>query len=208
MGTKAHLNQVIASHLVEIRAEEQPDTRVYIFERGEHGEDVCTYADLYEKSNRIARLLLEKGIGKGDSFAVFMRNYPEFVYSLLAGTTIGAVMVPIDPRNRGDRLKFLLNNCGAKAVIVSAESLDMLTEVLGDVPSIKLVSVVYRPELKVPADDRYHAMNEVLEASAWERVDQQIMDERHPMQIIYTSGTTGDPKGVAIRNNRTGLFNI
>ncbi len=34
------------------------------------------------------------------------------------------------------------------------------------------------------------------------------MDVRHPMQIIYTSGTTGDPKGVMIRNNRTGLFNI
>ena len=34
------------------------------------------------------------------------------------------------------------------------------------------------------------------------------MDVRHPMQIIYTSGTTGDPKGVMIRNNRTGVFNI
>ena len=77
---KAHLNPVIASHLVEIKAEENPDTRVYVFERGEHGEDIITYKDLHEKANRIARLLLDKGIKTGDTFAVFMRNYPEFVY--------------------------------------------------------------------------------------------------------------------------------
>ena len=72
-----------------------------------------------------------------------MSNYPEFVYSLIAGTTIGAIMVPIDPRNRGDRLKFLLNNCGAKAVIVSADCLEFLEEIIGDVRDLKLVSVAY-----------------------------------------------------------------
>ena len=40
MATKSHLNQVIASHLVELKADEKPDTVVYIFEKGEHGEDV------------------------------------------------------------------------------------------------------------------------------------------------------------------------
>lgn len=208
MATKAHLNQVIASHLVELRADETPDTQLYIFERGENGEDALTYADLYEKSNKIARLLLDHGIGKGDTFGVFMRNYPEFIYSLLAGTTVGAIMVPIDPRNRGDRLKYLLNNCNAKAVITAGESLESFEEIADGIPSVKLVSVAYRPEHGVPVSDRFHALNEILDSPTWERVDQQIMDVRHPMQIIYTSGTTGDPKGVTIRNNRTGLFNI
>lgn len=208
MATKSHLNQVIASHLVELRADEKPDTVVYVFEKGEHGEDVLTYRDLHENGNKIARLLLDNGVDKGDSFAVFMRNYPEFIYALLAGTTIGAVMVPIDPRNRGDRLKFLLNNCGAKAVIAADDSLETLEEVIADVPSVKLVSVAYHKENGVPVSPKYHALNETLEKTAWETVDQRIMDVRHPMQIIYTSGTTGDPKGVAIRNNRTGLFNI
>ena len=103
MGSKTHLNQAIASHLVEIRAEEMPDREIFVFERGEHGDDVLTYKDLYENSNKIARLLLDRGIGNGDVFAVFIRNYPEFAYCTLAGTTIGAIMVPIDPRSRGDR---------------------------------------------------------------------------------------------------------
>ena len=208
MAGKAHLNQVIASHLAEIRADEDPDREIYIFEKGELGEDILSYRDIYENSNRIARLFVDNGIGKGDTYAVFMRNHPEFVYSVLAGPTIGAIMVPIDPRSRGDRLKFLLKDSGAKAVIVSGECLEQLEEIIGDVPAIKLVSVAYRPEQNISTSDKYHALNEALEATSWKPVEQQIMDVRHPMQIIYTSGTTGDPKGVAIRNNRTGLFNI
>lgn len=206
--SKAHLNPVIASHLVEMKADEEPDTRIYIFERGEHGDDVITYGGLQEKSNRIARLLLDRGIGTGDTFAVFMRNYPEFIYSLVAGTTIGAVMVPIDPRSRGDRLAYLLTNSGAKAVIVSADCLEQLEEVLPRVPNLKFIAVAYQRDLDIPVSPKYLAVNEILDGPSVATVDQMIMDVRHPMQIIYTSGTTGDPKGVAIRNNRTGLFNI
>ncbi len=208
MGSKAHLNQVIASHLVEIKAEEKPDTEIYIFERGEHGEDVLTYANLHEQANKLARLLLENGIGKGDTFAVFMRNYPEFAYALFAGTTVGAIMVPVDPRSRGGRLRFLLNNSGAKGVIVDGECLEHLDDVIGDVPGVKYVTVAYQRDQDAVVSSKYHALNETLESSTWDPVEQQIMDVRHPMQIMYTSGTTGDPKGVMIRNNRTGIFNI
>jgi acyl-CoA synthetase (AMP-forming)/AMP-acid ligase II len=208
MSSKAHLNQVIASHMVEIKADQSPDKEIYIFEKGDYGEDILTYKDLYKNSNKIARLLLDNGIEKGDTYGVFMRNHPEFVYSLLAGPTIGAMMVPIDPRSRGDRLKFLLNNSGVKAVFVSDECLEQLEEVIGDAPNVKLVSVAGRPEHNLPPTEKFPLLNETLEKDSWERVDQKIMDVRHPMQIIYTSGTTGDPKGVKIRNNRTGLFTI
>jgi acyl-CoA synthetase (AMP-forming)/AMP-acid ligase II len=208
MASKAHLNQVIASHFVEIKADEVPDKEIYIFERGEHGEDVLTYKDLYENSNKMARLLLENGIGKGDTFGVFMRNYPEFAYTIFAGTTIGAIMVPIDPRSRGDRLRFLVTNSGAKAIIASSECLEHVDEVADNLPNVKFIAIAYQRDQQVPVSSKYHALNETLEKETWERVDQQIMDVRHPMQVIYTSGTTGDPKGVAIRNNRTGLFNI
>lgn len=206
--SKAHLNQVIASHLVEIRAEEKPDQEVFIFEDGAGGEQVLTYRDLYEQSNKIASLLAEKGIGRGDAFAVYMRNHPEFICSLLAGTTLGAVMVPVDPRYRGERLKYLLENCGARAVIVSGECLEPLEEVLAGLPEVRFVAVAYRPEQGIPAGGGYHALNETLERDSWPVVEQQIMDVRHPMQIVYTSGTTGNPKGVMIRNNRTGMYTI
>ena len=127
--SKTHLNQAIASHFVEMKADESPDKVIYIFERGENGEEIITYKDLHEKSNKFARLLLDNGIGQGDSYGVFMRNDPEFVYALLGGNTIGAVMIPIDPRSRGDRLKFFFKNSGAKAAVVSDECLEPFEEV-------------------------------------------------------------------------------
>ena len=52
MGSKAHLNQVIVSHLIELKADETPEREVFVFERGDRGEDVLTYKKLYENSNR------------------------------------------------------------------------------------------------------------------------------------------------------------
>lgn len=208
MSAKAHLNQAIVSHFLEMKADAKPDKEILVFENGALGEDILTYRTLYENANKIARLFLQNDIGKGDTYAVFMRNHPEFVYGMLAGPVLGAIMVPIDPRSRGARLRFLLENSKAKAVIVSDENLAPLLEILPQVPTVRQVFVAYRPEHDVPESPDYPALNETLAQDSWERVDQGIMDVRHPMQIIYTSGTTGDPKGVMIRNNRFGIFNI
>jgi acyl-coenzyme A synthetase/AMP-(fatty) acid ligase len=207
MATKTHLNQAIVSHLVEMKAEEKPDKEILIFENGD-SEDIITYRTLHENSNKIARLFLDGGLEKGDTYAIFMRNHPEFVYGMLAGPVIGAVMVPVDPRSKGERLHFLLENSGAKAVITTGEMLPELEAVLDALPGIKRVWVAWRPEHGIDPDPAYPSLNKALEKESWERVEQRIMDVRHPMQIIYTSGTTGNPKGVMIRNNRFGMFNI
>lgn len=206
--SKAHLNQVIASHFVEIKADESPDKPIFIFEKGRHGEDLITFRDLHENANKIARWLVDHGIGKGDYFAIYMRNHPEFIYALLGGIVVGAIAVPVDPRYKGERLGFIINNSAAKAVLCSGECLADLEAVAHEIPSVKAIAVAYYPEQEIEPSAKYEALNETLAQDRWKRVAQQIMDVRHPMQIIYTSGTTGDPKGVLIRNNRTGLYSI
>ena len=208
MDSKTHLNQDIGSHLIEIKAHEKPDKEILIFEHGEQGEDILTYQDIYTASNKVARLFLDSGLEKGDTYAIFMRNHPEFVAALFAGPTIGAVATLVDPRTRGDRLKYMLTDSKTKAVVVSDECLGQLQEVLPDLPAIKSVWVVQRPEHALTISQDFPTLNETLENPPWETVPQQIMDVRHPFQIIYTSGTTGDPKGVMLRNNRFGLFNL
>ncbi len=204
---KEHLNQAIVSHNIEMKADENPDREILNFIGGDDVERL-TYRNLYEKSNKAARLLLDSGIEKGDKYIVLMHNHPEYVYSLIAGPTIGAMMIPVDPRARGKRLEYYFRNSGAKGVIVSDSCLPQIEEVLPDLPKLDLVSVVSRPESGIPPTTAYHNFNEVMQKDTWKRVDQQIFDVRQPMQVIYTSGTTGDPKGVMIRNNRTGVFNI
>ncbi|MCB2186557.1 MAG: AMP-binding protein [Deltaproteobacteria bacterium] len=206
--SKAHLNQVIASHLLEIKADQKPDQEIFVFERGEQPATVLTYGLLDQYANRMARLLLDHGVERGDAFVVFMRNYPEFAYALLAATTIGAIMVPVDPRSRGKRLAFLIHNSGAKAVLVSRDCLEALEEVRGELPGVKFLGLARQPGEEAAAPPDYLDLGEALAQGSGARVDQMIMDVRHPMEIIYTSGTTGDPKGVMIRNNRTGVYNI
>jgi acyl-CoA synthetase (AMP-forming)/AMP-acid ligase II len=204
---KEHLNQAICSHNIEMKADEQPDKEILTFIGGVEDEHL-TYKNIYENSNKVARLLKDSGIEKGDKYIVLMHNYPEFVYSLLAGPTVGAMMIPIDPRSKGKRLEYYFRNSGAKGVIVSDVCLPQIEEVLPNLPKLNLVSVVSRPESKIPPTTKYHNFNEVISKDSWQHVEQQIFDVRQPMQIIYTSGTTGDPKGVMIRNSRTGVFNI
>jgi crotonobetaine/carnitine-CoA ligase len=211
VAAKSHLNQAIISHFLELKADTHPDKEILVFENSatpDTPDEVLTYGQLYEGSNRIARAFLDAGLEKGDAYAVFMRNHSEFVLSMLAGPVIGTIMVPIDPRSRGDRLKFLLTNSNAKAVVVSLDFLPALEEVLADLPAIKTVWVVQKPGQTMEGPVNHPFLNEVFAKDSWDHVDQQNMDVRHPMQIIYTSGTTGDPKGVMIRNNRFGMFTI
>lgn len=211
MAAKTHLNQAIISHFLELKADAQPDKEILVFENSstpDTPDEILTYGHLYEGSNRIARAFLDAGLEKGDAYGVFMRNHAEFVLSMLAGPVIGTIMVPIDPRSRGERLKFLLTNSAAKAVVVSLDFLPALEEVLPDLPAIKTVFVVQKPGQTMEGPVNHPFLNEVFAKASWKHVDQQNMDVRHPMQIIYTSGTTGDPKGVMIRNNRFGMFTI
>ncbi len=210
MASKVHLNQAIISHFLELKADSKPDKEILVFENSADNlpDETYTYSQIYEGSNKIARAFLDAGLSKGDTYAVFMRNHAEFVLSMLAGPVIGAIMVPIDPRSRGERLKFLLTNSNAKTVVVSLDFLPDLEEVLGDLPHISQIFVVEKPGQSYEGQMNHSSLNEILDKDRWDHVDQQIMDVRHPMQIIYTSGTTGDPKGVMIRNNRFGMFTI
>ena len=203
---KAHLNQVITSHLIEYQSDRFPDREILIFEKGEKGEDRFTYSDLHNYGNRLAAYLLENGIGEGDNVAIFTYNRVETVLAFIATSTIGAVAVPIDPRSRGERLKYFLNFTEAKGIIVAEETLNPFKEVENDIKSLKFKA--YADFGNEEADvEGFVNLNSVFN-SEWKPVEQKIFDVNHPAQIIFTSGTTGNPKGVVIKHQRIGLYNI
>ncbi len=196
------LNPDIIGHLLELKAKEVPEQEVLIFERGERSEIRLTYRDIYENSNKIARLLLDNGVGSGDTFAVFMKNHPEFVYSLVAASTIGATLVPVDPRTIGERLEYLINDSKAKAIIAVDECAVQLSEVIDRLSGVKFTAIAYLVDSVVPVDSRFHNLNQTLRQGSWRKVEQHCFDLKQPLEIIYTSGTTGDPKGVVITGAR------
>jgi len=191
---------------IESKAETSPDLPIVTFENGEYADEPLTYAGIVTNGRKIARELQKAGIGKGDTFALLMRNHPEFVYSLYAATAIGAVMLPIDPRTKGERLDYVLTDSKSKGIIVSSEFMDNAAESLDRLPGIKVVGIAYKEGVNVPVSARYPNLNDVLAGPEVPSPDQRNDDLAAPIQIIYTSGTTGDPKGVVIKASRLAPF--
>lgn len=188
---------------MDARAEEKPDFPVLTFDNSPYGADeVLTYADLVVKGRKLARALEKLGIGRGDVFALFMQNHPEVVLSLYAGSALGAIVVPIDPRLRGERLTYQLKNSNSKGVIFTAQLMEAVEEVLPQVPEIKVPGVVYKDDFGVPVSPKHLSINEILEGPEVPGYMPSFHTPEDFYMIIYTSGTTGLPKGVLQRANR------
>ncbi|UCD58684.1 MAG: acyl--CoA ligase, partial [Candidatus Hydrogenedentota bacterium] len=197
------LNQMILGHVIQMKSESVPEKKCLIFERNERPDVHLTYADLWRDANKVAAMLQEEGVGKGDKFAIMMRNHPEFLYAMTAGTLTGAISIPVDPRTKGQKLKYYLDNSEAKVVLITADMIPMIEEIIRDLPQVRSVYVNYMPWEEKGTN--YPTLNEVIEGPET-YVGNHIEDPMHPMEIIYTSGTTGDPKGVVCANNRIAQY--
>ena len=125
-------NPFILADIIAAKADAKPDLDILTFEGGNDREDeIRTYQMLWENGNRIAAGLIERGMQPGDRYALIMRNHPEFVDAMV-GTSISAcVFVPIDPRTRGQKLAYTLNNSGCRGTIIADYALEHLAERAG-----------------------------------------------------------------------------
>ena len=191
---------------LDAKAEDLPDFKVVAFEQGDFSVEALTYQDIVINGRKIVKELKKAGIGKGDTFALLMRNHPEFVYSLYAGAAIGAVMTPIDPRIKGERLKFVLKDSRSKGIIFTSELMGSVEEALRGLPEVNVIGVAHKDGMDVPVADKYPNLNEILSRPEVPPPDQRNDDLNTPLEIIYTSGTTGDPKGVVVKSTRLASF--
>jgi len=196
------LNGCYLGQLLEIRAHTRPDFPVLTFENPAGPEVVQTFQDLHENSHRFARALLDAGIEKGDKFAAIMYNYPEMIHMIGAASILGAVIVPIDPRTKGDKLAHQIHNSKSKAVFITADLLDHIEAINDRIPRVERVFAVEKPGYPATGElSKCSSIPEILD-TPFRPVDYRESDLNHPLQIIYTSGTTGDPKGVVFENLR------
>ncbi len=157
---------------------------------GERAGRRLLYRELGPLVDRAARNLLDLGIDAGDRVALLLSNRLEFLVALLAANRIGAITVPLNMRERRPGLRYLLNDCGAKALVFEAPVLDEVppTE---EIPSLKvMITVGGLLPGTVPFDDLLVASDTLLPPL--------IDDEEATAVILYTSGTTGEPKGAML----------
>jgi len=189
---------------MDAKAEDSPDFTVLTFDNSPYPNERLTYGDLVTKGRKLAREMEGLGIGEGDTFSIVMRNHPEIVIAMYAASAFRAIVVPIDPRSKGEKLSYQIRHSNSKGVIFSSEFMENVSDALSRLPTVKTIGVVYKEEFGVPVSRNYPDIKGIFdgpEASGYMPHGHTPLD---PSMIIYTSGTTGDPKGVRLNNRLPG----
>ena len=158
-----------------------------------------TFAELNDRSNRIANAFAAAGVQKGERVGLLLMNSAEFMEAYFGLAKIGAVVVPLNWRLVADELEFILKNSGTKRLIFGEEFVEPVADLYGrgDKTDIgQWLQVEGGTEVAWFAES-YQAFRD---AGATAEPPVGAVDD-DMLYIMYTSGTTGLPKGVVHTHN-------
>ncbi|MCX6582230.1 MAG: amino acid adenylation domain-containing protein [Candidatus Aminicenantes bacterium] len=173
--------------LFEEQATRAPDyIAVFGHGRTRTNTDNFSYRQLNEQSNRLAGLLIEKGVLADSIVAIMMERCVEMIIGILGILKAGGAYLPIDPNYPQERIDFMLKDSGTKLLAV-ANDLEGEKVRRWEGKKVILESVIYDSNhLKGRPRRGLHHSSFIIHHS------------NHLAYIIYTSGSTGKPKGVAV----------
>ena len=200
----SHYPDNIFPGMVANRAAEFPDFKVLTIEgAGVRPDEVRTYRQLWDNGQRMAQAMLDLGIAPGERVALLMANHAEFVEAMVAAGIVGAAVVPIDPRTKGDKLHFMLSNSQCSAAIAADYVLPRLQPLRERLPGLRWAMAFATDEGDRPLSDWQGVENLAARAPA-DVPDLPLLtiDPDSALELIFTSGTTGDPKGIVMTHRR------
>ncbi|MFC3632231.1 acetate--CoA ligase [Paracoccus angustae] len=164
-----------------------------------------TYAELSERVNRFANVLLSQGVMRGDRVVIYLPMIPEAAYAMLACARIGAVHSIVFAGFSPDALANRINDCGAKLVITAdtaprggrKTNLKANTDaaLLHCSDRVRCLVVRHTGDQTSWIEGRDVDVKALMEAVSPD-CPPRPMGAEDPLFILYTSGSTGKPKGV------------
>ena len=180
-NTACEVPQTTLPGLFEAQVERSPEAIALVFE-----ESTLSYAELNAQANRLAHLLISRGVGPENLVALALPRSIEMVVTLLGILKAGAAYLPLDPEYPVERLSYMLRDAQPACVLTSARISERLPE------------GVARLLLDHPETAGALAQSPETNPSDAERT--QLLSPHNPAYVIYTSGSTGAPKGVVVEH--------
>ena len=171
------------AELFEARVVRSPDAVAVVF-----GDLEVTYGVVNAQANRLARHLIDCGVGPERLVGVVVGRSVEMLVALLAVAKAGGAYVPIDPDYPPERVRFMLEDAHPTVVLTT-------TDLAADLPDLAISTVLL---------DDDATRTRIADLPAHDVVDTERAESLrpgNPAYVIYTSGSTGAPKGVIVSHD-------
>ncbi|MFC9516515.1 non-ribosomal peptide synthase/polyketide synthase [Nocardiaceae bacterium NPDC056970] len=149
-----------------------------------YGDTVVSYGELDARSNRLARMLIGRGVGPESFVAVSLSRSIDSVVALWAVARTGAAFLPVDPTYPPARIAHMLDDSGVRIGVTAGAVVDALP---GSVDWLVLDGADAAADIERHSSDPIHDSERIAP-----------LRPGHPAYAIYTSGSTGLPKGVVV----------
>tara|TARA_R110002020_G_scaffold400596_4_gene610700 strand:+ start:15596 stop:17509 length:1914 start_codon:yes stop_codon:yes gene_type:complete len=197
----------VAANCIDRHLEARGDQTAIIWEPDSPDEPAqhITYRDLHANTCKMANILKDQGVGRGDRVIIYLPMIPEAAYAMLACARIGAIHSIVFAGFSPDALAARVNGSDAKVVITAdhaprggrntALKTNADQALLHCKDSVKCL-VVKRTGKQTTWVEGRDLDYTALAQDASDHCEPEAMNAEDPLFILYTSGSTGQPKGV------------
>lgn len=167
-----------------------------------------TYADFYQRVQRLAQALTTLGVGMGDTVAVMDWDSHRYLESYFAVPMMGSVLFNVNVRLSEDQIIYTMNHARPKVLLVNAEFLPVFNDIRAQLESVEHVILLNDGAPQDAAALGMAGEYEALLAASPAQFDFPDFDEHTRATTFYTTGTTGLPKGVFFSHRQLVLHTL
>ena len=159
------------------------------------GDRSVRYGELAAAANRFSHAMLELGISKSDTIAIMSSNIPEYVIAHFGNAQTGAILCNLMPAYAADELLAILEQTGAKLVVVEQRFQEKIADVIDQLPTLEHVVVIGEPAI-----EGWHPFEHFISGQP-DTPPETELSETDPFAMTFTGGTTGQPKGAMVNHH-------